>query len=94
VAIFRQQAMALGRVLSIAANFTDPDVYFLGGGVVEAEPGFRDWFLEQVRGRTDLREEQQRAASFALVPDLDMAGARGAAIAAREALGLWGAGTR
>jgi len=94
VAIFRQQAMALGRVLSIAANFTDPDVYFLGGGVVEAEPGFRDWFLEQVRGHTDLREEQQRAASFALVPDLDMAGARGAAIAAREALGLWGAGAR
>jgi predicted NBD/HSP70 family sugar kinase len=94
VEIFAQQAMALGRVLSIAANFTDPDVYFLGGGVVEAEPGFRDWFLAEVRGHTDLRDEQQRVASFALVPDRDMAGARGAAIAAREALCLWGAGTR
>jgi len=89
--IFGQQAMALGRVLSMAANFTDPHVYFLGGGVVEAEPAFRDWFLDRVREHTDLREEQQRVASFALVPDLDMAGARGAAIAAREVLGLWGA---
>jgi predicted NBD/HSP70 family sugar kinase len=87
--IFRQQAMALGRLMSIAANFTDPHVYFLGGGVVEAAPDFRDWFLGQVREHTELREEQQQASSFALVPDLDMAGARGAAIAAREALGLW-----
>jgi glucokinase len=89
--IFGQQAMALGRVMSIAANFTDPHVYFLGGGVVEAAPDFRDWFLERVREHTDLRDEQRQAASFALVPDLDMAGARGAAIAARERLGLWGA---
>jgi glucokinase len=89
--IFGQQAMALGRVLSIAANFTDPHVYFLGGGVVEAAPAFRDWFLDRVREHTDLRDEQARVASFALVPDLDMAGARGAAIAARETLGLWGA---
>jgi glucokinase len=92
--IFGQQAKALGRVLTMAANFTDPDVYFLGGGVVEAAPDFRDWFLAQVREHTDLREEQARVASFALVPDLDMAGARGAAIAARQTLGLWGAAPR
>jgi glucokinase len=92
--IFGQQAMALGRVLTIAACFTDPSVYFLGGGVVEAEPSFRDWYLDKVREHTDLREEQARVASFALVPDLDMAGARGAAIAARETLGLWGATPR
>lgn len=92
--IFGQQAMAIGRVLSMAANFTDPNVYFLGGGVVEAAPDFRDWFLDRVREHTDLREEQARVASFALVPDLDMAGARGAAIAAREALGLWTAAPR
>jgi len=89
--IFGQQAMALGRVLSMAANFTDPHVYFLGGGVVEAAPDFRDWFLDRVHEHTDLRDEQAQVASFALVPDLDMAGARGAAIAARETLGLWGA---
>jgi glucokinase len=85
--IFRQQAMALGRLFTIAANYSDPSTYFLGGGVVEAAPRFRDWFLAQVREHTLLREEQARAASFALVPDLDMAGARGAAIAAAESLG-------
>ena len=36
--IFRQQAIALGRLFTIAANFTDPDAYFLGGGVVETTP--------------------------------------------------------
>ena len=84
--IFTQQAMAVGRLFSIAANFTDPDVYFVGGGVVEAAPQFRDWFLDRVREHTILREEQERAARIALVPDLDMAGARGSAIAASAAV--------
>ena len=83
--IFEQQAMALGRIFTIAAGFTDPDVYFVGGGVVEAEPAFGDWFLAKVREHTVLREEQARVAGFALVPDLDQAGARGAAIAALTA---------
>ncbi len=38
LAIFEQQAKAVGRLFTIAANFTDPDAYFLGGGVVEAAP--------------------------------------------------------
>jgi predicted NBD/HSP70 family sugar kinase len=84
--IFEQQAMALGRLFSIAANFTDPGTYFLGGGVVETAPQFREWFLRTVRENTTLRDEQARAAAFALVPDLDMAGARGAAVAALETL--------
>jgi glucokinase len=82
VAIFEQQAMAIGRLFTIAANYSDPDTYFLGGGVVETTPRFRQWFLGKVREHTALREEQVRVATFALVPDLDMAGARGAAIAA------------
>ena len=81
--IFEQQAMAIGRLLTIAANFTDPHVYLLGGGVVEAAPHFRDWFLDRVRAHTVLRAEQIRVSTIALVPDLDMAGARGSAIAAR-----------
>jgi glucokinase len=85
--IFRQQAIAIGRLFTIAAGFTDPDVYFLGGGVVEAAPSFRDWFLATVKEHTDLRDEQASVTSFALVPDLDMAGARGAALAAAEELG-------
>jgi predicted NBD/HSP70 family sugar kinase len=82
--VFEQQANALGRLFTIAANFTDPSAYFLGGGVVETGPKFREWFLAKVRENTVLREEQE-VAVFALVPDLDMAGARGAAIAARDA---------
>jgi glucokinase len=82
--IFEQQAMALGRLFTIAANFTDPDAYFVGGGVIEAAPHFREWFLATVRQHTMLREEQARIVRFEIVPDLDMAGARGAAIAALE----------
>jgi glucokinase len=84
--IFEQQAMALGRLFTIAANFTDPSVYFLGGGVVEAAPHFREWFLGKVRENTALREEQAMVASLVLVPKLDMAGARGAAIAALQSV--------
>jgi len=84
--IFEQQAMALGRLFTIAANFTDPSAYFLGGGVVETGTRFRERFLSKVREHTALREEQERVAIFALVPNLDMAGARGAAIAALETL--------
>jgi predicted NBD/HSP70 family sugar kinase len=84
--IFEQQAMALARLFTIAANFTDPHAYFVGGGVVEAEPRFREWFLDQIRQHTLLRAEQAAVATFALVPDRDMAGARGAAIAALATL--------
>lgn len=82
--IFEQQAMALGRLFTIAANFTDPSVYFLGGGVVEAAPHFRQWFLDRVREHVVLREEQRAASELLLVHDLDMAGARGAALAALQ----------
>jgi glucokinase len=82
--IFRQQAMAIGAVFSIAAKFTDPDTYFVGGGVIEAAPHFREWFLSTVRESTKLLPEQAHVAEVTLVPDLDMAGARGSAIAAAE----------
>jgi glucokinase len=85
LAVFDQQAAALGRLFTIAANFTDPHAYFLGGGVVEAAPHFRSWFLDRVRANTQLRDEQEKVATLELVPDRDMAGARGAAIAARDA---------
>jgi predicted NBD/HSP70 family sugar kinase len=84
--VFEQQAKVVGRLFTVAANFTDPAAYFVGGGVVEAAPTFRDWFLEIVRAHTELRAEQASVAEFAIVPDLDMAGARGSAVAARAAL--------
>ncbi len=82
--IFGQQAIALGRLFTIASNFVDPHTYFVGGGVVEASPKFRQWFLDTVRENTSLRAEQAEAVVFALIPDLDMAGARGAALAAAQ----------
>jgi glucokinase len=80
--IFAQQAKAIGALFTIVANLVDPHGFFLGGGVVEAAPHFRDWFLDRVRAATHLREEQAAIVTFALVPDRDMAGARGAALAA------------
>jgi hypothetical protein len=53
---------------------------------VEAAPRFRQWFLDTVRETTGLRQEQVAMTTFELVPDLDMAGARGAAVAALEAV--------
>jgi predicted NBD/HSP70 family sugar kinase len=86
IKVFEQQAMALGRLFSLIANITDPAAYFLGGGVVETQPHLRTWFLDQVKAHTSLREEQAEQATFALVPHLDMAGARGAAIGAVSAV--------
>jgi predicted NBD/HSP70 family sugar kinase len=82
--IFRQQAVAIGRVFSIAAKFTDPDTYFVGGGVIDAAPHFRDWFVATTRENTRFYIEQAEIEDITLVPDLDMAGARGSAIAAAE----------
>jgi glucokinase len=86
LAIFEQQAIAIGRMFTIAANFTDPHAFFVGGGVIEAEPSFRDWFLAAVREHTSLRAEQANTVSYAIVADLDMAGARGSAMAALQSL--------
>jgi len=80
--IFEQQAKAVGALFHIASNFTDPTAYFVGGGVVETTPEFRDWFLSSVTAAIRLREEQAEVAVVTTVPDLDMAGGRGAAIAA------------
>jgi predicted NBD/HSP70 family sugar kinase len=81
-AIFGQQAAAVGLLFTLVSNLLDPDVYFVGGGVVEAREEFRDWFLGEVRAHMHLREEQASVASLRLVPDLDTAGARGSALAA------------
>ena len=51
-----------------------------------AAPHFRQWFLGKVRENTVLRDEQVEIVRFEVVPDLDKAGARGAAIAALEGI--------
>jgi glucokinase len=84
--IFDQQAMAIGRMFTIAANFFDPDAYFLGGGVTDTGAQFRTRFVAKVQAATELRDEQAELATFAIVPDLDMAGTRGSALAALRAI--------
>ncbi len=84
--IFEQQAVAIGRLFTIVANVLDPDAYFVGGGVTDAGIEFRTGFVERVRAATQLRDEQAATATFAIVPDLDLAGARGAALAALRAV--------
>ena len=63
----RNVAAALGRLFTIAANFLDPDAYFIGGGVVETRGAFKTWFLQKVRDSTTLREEEAAVAGFELV---------------------------
>ena len=82
IAILRQQAVAIGRLFTIAANVIDAHAYFVGGGIVETTTALRDWYLGEVAENTVLRHEQKEVATVAVVPDLDMAGARGAALAA------------
>ena len=81
-AILRQQAIAIGRLFTIMANVIDAHAYFVGGGIVETTATLRDWFLDGVKEHTVLRHEQREVATIAVVPDLDKAGARGAALAA------------
>src|SRR5258708_9540307 len=91
--IFEQQAKAIGRLFSVAANFTDPDAYFVGGGIVEAEPHFRDWCMDIIRASTELRDEQRQIVQFAVVPDLDMAGGPRVTVAAFAKLRIGAAAT-
>jgi glucokinase len=82
VSIFRQQAVAIGRLFTILMNVLDPDVCFVGGGVLEADAGFQARFLDDIRAALRYRKQQAGTLQIAAVPDLDMAGARGAALAA------------
>lgn len=83
--IFEKQAIALAVLFDIAMQFLDLDAFFIGGGVMQTRPEFRDWFLAVVRRRLPLRDEQ-RGVTVEAAPDGDMAGARGAA---RLALESW-----
>ena len=85
--IFDQQAMAIGRMFTIAANFTRPrrllrrrwrdrDRRRVPDRVRRARP----------RRRHSCATSKPSVATFAIVPDLDMAGARGSALAALRAI--------
>jgi glucokinase len=83
--IFKKQAVALAALFDIAMQFFDLNAFFVGGGVVQASPEFREWFLQVIREHLPLLDEQ-KGVRIEVAPDGDMAGARGAA---RLALESW-----
>ena len=85
--IFKKQAIALAVLFDIAMQFLDLDAFFVGGGVMQTNLEFREWFLRTIREHLPLRDEQS-GVSVEVAPDGDMAGARGAA---RLALESWSA---
>jgi glucokinase len=86
--IFEKQAIALALLFDIAMQFLDLDAFFVGGGVMQTLPEFREWFLGVLRQHLPLRDEQM-GVTVEIAPDGDMAGARGAA---RLALESWRVG--
>jgi glucokinase len=84
-AAFGLQAKALAYFFDSMIVTFDPSVCFIGGGMMDGENKavFNPWFIEQVSKtlRTLLREEQ-RDTPIVVVPDGNLAGARGAALLA------------
>lgn len=78
--IFRVQARALGLFFDEMVNTFDPDALIVGGGAIEADVAFQDWFLEEIRAGMPPQREEQADIPVRIMPDGDCAGARGAAI--------------
>lgn len=83
--IFRVQAWALGLFFDEMINVFDPDVLFVGGGAVETDASFQQWFVNEIREAMPRQREEQAGIGILVMPNGDTAGARGAAI---EALAL------
>ena len=81
--IFQKQAIALAFLFDIAVQLLDLDAFFVGGGIMQTKPEFREWFLRTIHEHLPLRDEQ-KGVTVEIAPDGDMAGARGAARLAIE----------
>jgi glucokinase len=82
--IFRVQAHALGLFFDEMINTFDPDALIVGGGAVEADPEFRRWIIDEIRGGMPAQREEQADIPIHVMPNGDAASARGAAIEARK----------
>jgi len=80
--IFRVQACALGLFFDEMMNVFDPDVLFVGGGAVETDATFQQWFVNEIRQAMPRQREEQAGVEILVMPNGDTAGARGAAIEA------------
>jgi len=85
-AIFRVQARALGLFFDEMINTFDPDALIVGGGAMEADAEFQQWFLKEVRLGMPAQREEQADIPIHIMPHGDTAGARGAAVEALRVL--------
>ena len=84
--IFRVQARALGLFFDQMINVFDPDALIIGGGAIETEETFQEWFVTEVKKGMPSQREEQLSIAIEIMPNGDTAGARGAAIEAQRAL--------
>ena len=80
--IFRVQAHALGLLFDEMVNTFDPDALIVGGGALETEAAFQQWFLNEVRAAMPGQRVEQADIPIHIMPNGDCASARGAAIEA------------
>ena len=85
-AIFRVQARALVLFFDQMINTFDPDALIIGGGAIETEKPFQQWFITEVRQGMPTQREEQQDIVIEIMPNGDTAGARGAAIEAQRVL--------
>ncbi|MDO7714275.1 MAG: hypothetical protein MUP93_05305, partial [Pirellulales bacterium] len=64
----------------------DPDALIIGGGAIETEETFQEWFVTEVKKGMPSQREEQLSITIEIMPNGDTAGARGAAIEAQRAL--------
>ena len=84
--IFQVQARALGLFFDQMINVFDPDALIIGGGAIETEETFQEWFVTEVKKGMPSQREEQLSITIEIMPNGDTAGARGAAIEAQRAL--------
>lgn len=80
--IFRVQANALGLFFDQMVNTFDPDALIVGGGAIETNEEFQQWFLSEIRNGMPVQREEQSDIPIQIMPNGDTASARGAAIEA------------
>jgi predicted NBD/HSP70 family sugar kinase len=78
--IFRVQAHALGLFFDQMINTFDPDALIVGGGAIETDATFQQWFVDEIRAGMPNQREEQADIPIRIMPHGDTAGARGAAI--------------
>jgi hypothetical protein len=54
----------------------------VGGGVLETDPDFQRWFIDEIRVGMGVQREEQADIPIHVMPNGDTAGARGAALEA------------